>query len=181
MAPSVSSNKTNGRIVSPGKMEGLTMKAWIMGGAALGLAVAGGAIAPDIDPDMKPMAGMYESDITLLSMNMPGVPANMVDMMRGMFERKTKFCITPEEVEEGFQQAPRKSQEGECSYDSFNAANGRIDAVLVCKGENGTMTMEMSGTGTPTSSDVTMEMSGDLGTGPGSMKMRVKQRRLGDC
>ena len=98
-----------------------------------------------------------------------------------IFERKTKICVTAEEVEEGWKDALRKSQDGECKYESFSASGGQMDAVMVCNTENGKMTMEMSGTGTSTTSDVTMKMSGNMGTGPGSMSMRVKQKRLGDC
>lgn len=155
------------------------MKVWMAG--AVALLGTGAVIAQTLDEDMKPTPGQYESQIELLSMDIPGMPANMMGMMKGMFETKTKICITAEEVEEGWKDALRKSQDGECKYESFSASGGQMDAVMVCDTENGKMTMEMSGTGTSTTSDVTMKMSGNMGTGPGSMSMRVKQKRLGDC
>ena len=155
------------------------MKVWMAG--AVALLGTGAVIAQTLDEDMKPTPGQYESQIELLSMDIPGMPANMMGMMKGMFETKTKICITAEEVEEGWKDALRKSQDGECKYQSFSASGGQMDAVMVAATENGKMTMEMSGTGTSTTSDVTMKMSGNMGTGPGSMSMRVKQKRLGDC
>ena len=155
------------------------MKVWMAG--AVALLGTGVVIAQTLDEDMKPTPGQYESQIELLSMDIPGMPANMMGMMKGMFETKTKICITAEEVEEGWKDALRKSQDGECKYESFSASGGQMDAVMVCDTENGKMTMEMSGTGTSTTSYVTMKMSGNMGTGPGSMSMRVKQKRLGDC
>ena len=155
------------------------MKVWMAG--AVALLGTGAVIAQTLDEDMKPTPGQYESQIELLSMDIPRMPANMMGLMKGMFETKTKICITAEEVEEGWKDALRKSQDGECKYQSFSASGGQMDAVMVCDTENGKMTMEMSGTGTSTTSDVTMKMSGNMGTGPGSMSMRVKQKRLGDC
>ena len=155
------------------------MKVWMAGVVAL--LGTGAVIAQTMDEALKPQPGQYESQIELLSMDIPGMPANMMGMMKGVFERKIKICITPEEVEEGWKDALRKAQDGDCKYKSFSATGGEMDAVLVCDTENGEMTMVMNGTGTPTTSDVTMKMSGNMGTGPGSMSMRVKQRRLGDC
>ncbi|MEM7702224.1 MAG: DUF3617 domain-containing protein [Pseudomonadota bacterium] len=155
------------------------MKVWLAGVVAL--LGTGAVIAQTVDEDMKPLPGQYESQITLLSMNIPGMPANMMGMMKGVFERKTKICVTAEEVEQGYKDALRKAQDGDCRYNSFSATGGKMDAVMVCDTDQGEMTMTMSGTGTPTTSDVTMKMTGDMGTGPGSMSMRVQQTRIGDC
>ncbi|MEM7688897.1 MAG: DUF3617 domain-containing protein [Pseudomonadota bacterium] len=155
------------------------MKVWLAGVVAL--LGTGAVIAQTVDEDMKPQPGQYESQITLLSMDIPGLPANMTSMMKGVFERSVKICLTAEEVEQGYKDALRKAQDGDCRYDSFSATGGKMDAVLVCDTEQGEMTMVMSGTGTPTTSDVTMKMTGDMGTGPGSMSMRVQQKRIGDC
>lgn len=155
------------------------MKVWLLGAAALAGAVT--VAAQTIDESMKPQPGSYESQITLISMDIPGMPANMMGMMKGAFERKTTICLTPEEVEQGYKDALRKAQDGECRYKNFSATGGSIEAELVCDTENGEMTMVMSGTGTKTNSDVTMTVTGNMGTGPGSMSMRVKQKRIGDC
>ena len=155
------------------------MKVWLAGVVAL--LGTGAVIAQTVDESMKPQPGSYESQTTLISMDIPGMPTNMMGMMKNVFERKTTICLTPEEVEEGYKDALRKVQDGSCRYKNFSATGGSIEAELVCDTDNGEMTMVMNGTGTPTTSDVTMKMTGNMGTGPGSISMRVKQKRLGDC
>ena len=114
-------------------------------------------------------------------MNIPGVPGNMAGMMKEAISQKTTFCLSEADVEEGYQSALRKSQQGDCSFERFNASGGTIDAVMTCDSEMGPMTMTINGSGTPTASDVTMEVSGKMEGSPMSMKMRVVQKRLGDC
>ncbi|MEQ5788687.1 DUF3617 domain-containing protein [Erythrobacter sp. NFXS35] len=155
------------------------MKVWLS--SAVALLGAGAVMAQTLDEDMKPLPGQYESRVELISMDIPGVPANMMGMMKGAFERSVTICLTPEEVEEGYKDALRKSQDGECKYKSFSATGGKMNAEMVCDTDNGPMTLTMTGTGTPTTSDVTMMMRGNMGPGPGSMSMRVRQRRIGDC
>ncbi|MDJ0978731.1 MAG: DUF3617 domain-containing protein [Erythrobacter sp.] len=155
------------------------MRIWLASAAAL--LGAGAVIAQTIDEEMKPLPGQYQSRLELISAEIPGMPANMTEMMKGMLERSITICVTPEEVEEGYKEALRKSQDGECRYNSFTATGGRIEAEMVCSTDMGEMTMVMSGTGSPTASDVTMQMTGEMGGGPGSMTMRVRQNRLGDC
>lgn len=155
------------------------MRLWLVGAvAALG---TGAGVAQTFDEDMKPKPGKYASSKTLISLDIPGVPANMIGAVRGMVERKSTICLTPEDVEQGYREALRRSQDGECRYNSFTASGGKIEADMVCKTDEGEMRLIMNGTGTPTSSDVTMKMSGDMGGRPGSMTLRVVQDRLGDC
>lgn len=155
------------------------MKVWLI--SAMALLGTGAVIAQTVDEGMKPQPGQYESRVELLSMDIPGMPANMTGMMKGAFERSVTICLTPEEVEEGYKDALRKSQDGDCKYQRFSATGGSIDAEMICDTENGPMTLTMTGTGTPTTSDVTMMMKGNMGPGPGSMSMRVRQKRIGDC
>ena len=155
------------------------MKVWLAGVVAL--LGTGAVIAQTVDESMKPQPGQYESQTQLISMDIPGMPANMMGMMKGVFERTTKICLTAEAVEEGYREALKKSQDGDCKYDSFSASGGEMEAVMVCDTDEGRMTLTMSGTGTPTTSDVTMKMTGNMGGAPGSLSMRVIQKRVGDC
>ncbi|MFL0356023.1 DUF3617 domain-containing protein [Erythrobacter sp. GH1-10] len=131
--------------------------------------------------DVKPMPGKYRSDVELISLDMPGAPPQVADMMRGRMSRSFDYCLTQDDVDEGFKEMTRKSQEGDCTFQRFDATGGNIDAEMTCKTGGGTMTMVMEGTGTPTSSDVTMTMSGDMGMGPTTMKFRAQHERIGDC
>ncbi|MEM9501209.1 MAG: DUF3617 domain-containing protein [Pseudomonadota bacterium] len=163
------------------------MKTWIVSAAALGTALAtasivsGNLAAQQVDDEMRPLPGQYAADMTVISVNMPDAPPDIVGMMSQVMARKFKFCLTQADVDEGFRSVMNRTQEGDCSYTRFNAVGGQIDAEMTCDAGGNPMTMVMSGTGSPTSSDVTMTMSGDMGMGPGSIKMRVRNERLGDC
>lgn len=160
------------------------MKVLFAGGAlAAALAVAGSLSAQvDID-DARPMAGEYRSNISFLSLDMPGAPPQMADMMSKMMSRTITYCLTEAEIEEGFQAITNRSTRDseECEYERFNYTGGEIDAVMLCRVDGRDMRMEMSGTGSATSSDITMTMSGDFGMGDGSMTMRAQHQRIGDC
>lgn len=143
------------------------------------VSVAAGAQA--IDESMKPQPGSYESQITLIDADIPGMPKQMLGVIKKRMGRTQTICLTPEEVEEGYKEAIARTQDGECTYERFSATGGTIDAVMTCQSPTGPMTMTMKGTGTTTNSDVTMNVVGNMGTGEGSMTMRVVQKRIGDC
>ncbi|MEL6486723.1 MAG: DUF3617 domain-containing protein [Pseudomonadota bacterium] len=151
----------------------------LVGAGAIACAVVAGAQA--VDEITKPQPGKYNSDITLIDANIPGLPKQMLGVIKQRMSRSTEICLTAEEVEEGYKQALARTQDGECTYERFNATGGTIDAVMICESPNGPMTMTMNGTGTPTNSDVTMNVVGNMGRGEGSMTMRVVQKRIGDC
>lgn len=180
------------------------MKYWVFGSAALLMVAACGGdassnetgavaaqdgenLSPEeldamaANADIRPLAGQYRSNITLLSFDMPDAPPQMADMMSSMFSRSFEYCLTQEEVDEGFKSMTRRSQEGDCTFQRFNAAGGRIDAEMTCNADGRPMKMVMQGTGTPTSADITMTMSGDMGMGNGSMKLRSQHERIGNC
>lgn len=134
------------------------------------------------DPQMKPDPGQYRSDIELVSIDIPGAPPQVADMMRGMMGRTVEYCLTQEEVDQGFESVARRSQEGDCNFQRFDASGGNIDALMTCDVDGRMMTMTMTGTGTSTTSDITMRMEGDMGgMGEGSMTLRAKHQRIGDC
>ncbi|MGB3711074.1 MAG: DUF3617 domain-containing protein [Erythrobacter sp.] len=154
--------------------------------AALALGAAALATAPAVliaqnDGQMLPQAGEYRSQVTLQSLDMPNAPPQVADMMRSMMSREFTYCLTPEDVAEGYRAMTDRSQQGDCTYERFDASGGKIDAVMSCTTDGRRVDMTMQGTGTPTSSDVTMRMSGDMGMGPGSMTMHVTHQRIGDC
>ena len=146
------------------------------------LAVPPDLSAQQIDDQMRPMAGEYRSNLSLISVDMPDAPPQVADMMQQIMSREFTFCLTEQDVEEGFREALNRSQQGDCSYQRFRAVDGVIDAQMTCEGPAGEdVTMTLEGTGSPTSADFTMTMSGNLGMGPGSMVMRVQQGRIGSC
>lgn len=160
------------------------MKAWIAGGALFAAVAVSGTLSAQIDPgDPRPMAGEYRSDITFISLDMPGAPPQMADMMGNMMSREITYCLSEEEIEEGFRAITNRSaQDGaDCNYERFSYTGGMIDAAMMCRVDGRDVRMTMKGTGSPTASDITMTMSGDFGMGDGSMTMRAQHERIGDC
>ena len=160
------------------------MKSILAGGALVATVAIAGSLSAQIDPgEARPMAGEYRTNISFLSLDMPGAPPQMADMMGRMMSRTITYCLTEDEIEEGFQaftdRSTRDSQD--CEYERYSYSGGEIDAVMVCRVDGRDMRMEMSGTGTATSSDITMTMSGDFGMGDGTMKMRAQHERIGEC
>lgn len=165
------------------------MKALFAAGA-LGAALIVAAAIPGSDAlaqidagGDRPQAGEYRATITFQSIDMPGAPPQVADMMSRMMSRTTTYCLTESEIEEGYRAITDRSSgpEQECTYDRFDYSGGTIDAVMQCNVDGRAMTMEMTGTGGATSSDITMRMRGDFGMGDGSMTLRAQHEWLGEC
>jgi hypothetical protein len=148
--------------------------------AALSPSQSGAQDLADIE---RPEPGEYRATITFQSIDMPGAPPQMADMMSRMMSNTVTYCLTEAEIEEGFKAiTDRSTQEGqECSYERFNHTGGEIDAVMICNADGRDIRMEMTGTGGASASDFTMKMSGDFGMGDGSMTLRAQHERLGAC
>jgi len=94
----------------------------------------------------------------------------------------TEYCLTQTEVDKGYQEMMKRGQNGECTYESFNLAGGKLDAVMLCKTGEGDARMTMNGTVTPTTSDFTATMAMKFADAPeGTMTFTAKHERLGDC
>lgn len=167
------------------------MKRYAVGAALVALAsgLATGqpqALLAQVEvPEVKPEPGRYEAQIEVLSVDMPGAPKQVTGIMQRAMSRTVKYCLTPEEVEEGFRAMTERSNangdEGDCTTDRYSFADGKFDAALTCRADGRTMNIDLSGTGTATSADVVSKMSGDFGMGPGEIQMRVRHKRLGEC
>lgn len=130
---------------------------------------------------IKPQPGLYKATITMTGMEIPGMPAEMAGHGSGM-TTTTEYCLTEEDVAEGFEEMMKRGQNGECSYDSFSLKDGKFDAVMVCKSDEGEARMTMNGTATPTSSDFTATMKMNVPEmGEGTMSFAAKHERVGDC
>ncbi|WP_435417053.1 DUF3617 family protein [Parerythrobacter aurantius] len=123
----------------------------------------------------RPQPGLYR--ITVDAGEMMG----MADMGNAMFSEQT-YCLTEQQAAGGFREALAQNPGGECSYEKFELAGSRIDAVLVCSVQGMTMRMEQKGTATPTSSDLDITMKMSLpGMGEQVTTANVKHERIGDC
>ncbi|MBX7495312.1 DUF3617 domain-containing protein [Qipengyuania sp. 6B39] len=175
----------------------------IAAAASFTLAACGGGTSADTDGDgeitmeeaaskagdmVKPQPGKYRATVEFVDIDMPGAPQQVQDMMRGMFDQGPQtheYCLTKEEAEKGFEEMAKRAQEdnGECSFEKFDVEGGSIDAVMNCKaGKEGTARMTMTGTGSETSSQMTMVMNAETPDGQSmAMTMKSSQERIGDC
>mgnify|MGYP002654969801 FL=1 len=130
---------------------------------------------------LKPQAGQYKAVITMTGIDIPGMPPEMAGHGGGM-TTNTEYCLTQAEVDKGYQEMMKRGQNGECTYESFNLAGGKLDAVMLCKTGEGDARMTMNGTVTPTTFDFTATMAMKFADAPeGTMTFTAKHERLGDC
>ncbi|QFT78452.1 DUF3617 domain-containing protein [Erythrobacter sp. THAF29] len=165
--------------------------------AAFALGACGGSPEPDADGDgsismaeaadaaaasgLKPEPGLYRVTSQLKGMNMPGVPAEMSGEGLG-FTNTMEHCLTPDEVEKGFEEMMKEGQDGTCTYEKFEIDGGSMEGVMNCEGSDGQVRVEFTGTATPTSSEMDATVASNIpGLGEGTMSVNVKQERIGDC
>ncbi|MEM6908247.1 MAG: DUF3617 domain-containing protein [Pseudomonadota bacterium] len=126
---------------------------------------------------MIPEPGLYKTTSVMKGIDVPGMPGHGAGLTTTSEE-----CVTQEDVEKGFEEMLKQDQDGDCSYERFNLAGGKIDAVMVCNIEGSSMRMEMDGTASPTGSEFDATMTTDDPEMPmGGMTFNVKQERIGDC
>lgn len=138
---------------------------------------------------MKPEPGQYRSTVEVLEVSIPGLPENLADMAQQQMRQQmggqsTLYCLTPEDVEKGYEEMARQSQEeANCTFSRFDVDGRDIDAEMVCNPSGqGEMTMTLNGTGTSTGSEMEMAMRGDLqGMGEMTIRMKAMHERVGDC
>ena len=129
--------------------------------------------------------GLWQSKVTILDMNIPGMPAAFADKMKQSMaehqQQSSKHCLTKEDVKkpkEGFFAGADKS----CHYGHFAMGGGKMDIQMVCDMDGATQTTDMSGTYTPTTYSMDMSSHGSAGGEKGMvMKMHVDSQRIGEC
>ena len=142
------------------------------------IAEAGGS-----DSFVRP--GLWESEVTIEEMTMPGVPADMAAQMKGFTGRveTQQNCLTPEEAKRPKEDFFAGGNEN-CRYDRFTMAGGKIDAVMKCASGPARQTMAMTGDYSPDTYNMRMDMTSEGGEGADAgmtMRMRVDAKRVGEC
>lgn len=157
---------------------------------------AGGAKSPEqvrqeaeaAGVPMHPQPGKYRTTMKILDVSFPGMNPAMASRMKGMFGasgHSTEFCLTPDKAQMGYEEMTKHAAEGNCTYDSFKADAGKLDAQMTCQtGKGMTTRSTLSGTFSPTRSDLKMT-TGTSGAGlPGGgmhLQAEVLNERIGDC
>lgn len=137
-----------------------------------------------------PRAGQYKATAELLEIDIPGLPPEQVEQMKGMMTGAmtagNEYCLTAEEAEQGARQMAEKLAEGDCTFNKFEVGGNSLDAEMVCKDNQGVQgNVKLTGTMTRESSDMLMVMNQKVPSMPGEgmvhMKMKLVSTRIGDC
>ena len=136
----------------------------------------------------KPEPGKYKSSVKILEFDIPGLPKDQAEQMKGMMGgagQSHEFCLTKADVDKGYEEMIKKSSQGNCKFEKFEASKNAIDAKMTCDmGNNSKSTMTMAGTTSSTSSKMTMDIDATNPQMPGGKmhtKMEVTNERIGDC
>jgi len=130
--------------------------------------------------------GKWQTTAQTIAVDMPGIPAEMKKQMTDAMLNKTEVstsCITEEQAKNPPAQVLAASN-GNCKYDNFTMAGGKIDGTLVCAvpGTGGEMKMRMAGTFDGDSFAIDNEMNATTPGGPGMhIKAKTSGKRIGDC
>ena len=138
----------------------------------------------DAREELKPEPGKYSVAVELIEIDIPGAPVDMQQMMGGMVDRSSEYCLTEEAAARGYQDSIKDGYNEACSITTFTIEGGDVDMALSCADDSGfgEMAVTMNGQVTPTTSDMTVAMAGTApGMGEMNMKMSFKQERIGAC
>ena len=133
---------------------------------------------------MRIQPGLYRAQVDIKRLDMPGMPPQMVAMMKSkMLEKPLTYCITPEDAAKGAEAMKERMGKGQCQFNRFSAAGGTIDSEMTCNpGSKGSMHVVAHGTYTDTGNVVASSV--DVAMGPAG-KMHMEQvtttTRVGDC
>ena len=152
------------------------MRVLVLFAAVLATATTAAAIEP----------GKWETTGRTVDFDMalpPGVPAGMMDMVKKQMVGKdysSTQCITRDDLQNAPEKMFRQS-EGQCRYDRFSMADGKLDAVATCKMQGTTMRMTMTGTHSANAYSTRMTMAGDGQMGRMTIVSEGSGKRIGDC
>ena len=125
--------------------------------------------------------GRWESKVTFEEMSMPGMTPEMAAQMKsiqGQVETDVS-CLTPEEAAK-----PKEDffgGDGDCTYERFTMAGGKIDAAMTCESGGSTQSTVMKGNYSANAFDVRMTAKGSGEDAGMSMTMSMEARRVGEC
>ena len=134
--------------------------------------------------------GRWETKVTLIDVDMPGMPPHFADRMKQTMAKVQAGAITTCMTEADIKKPKEDFFAGRsknCRYDHFTMSGGKIDAQMTCSAgeQNGTMSMAMNGTYSSDEYEATMEMTtaAQPGSRMGGMKMKshTESHRVGEC
>ena len=137
--------------------------------------IAGLLIIP-VSGQAQVTPGQWETVVTIKSMEMPGAPPQVAQMMKsrmaGGKPTRTTYCVTPDDAKRGPQELFK--QNPSCRFTKFSMAGGTISTEMTCRQEGGTMTARSSGRYTAKAFNVNSSV-----TMSGQMSMRMSSSNVG--
>lgn len=129
----------------------------------------------------RPEPGLYKTTVVMTGLDIPGLPEDMKGHGAGM-TTTTEDCLTPADVDKGYGELVKQGQNGDCTFEKFDAAGGKIDAVMLCKSAGTDKRMAISGTTSKTGAEITASVEMDFeGAGKGTLNFATKHERIGEC
>jgi len=128
--------------------------------------------------------GQWEQSVTLIKIEAPGMPPEARAYMQKAMDKVQvhSVCLSKEQAEK-----PREDffagADQNCTYEHFNWGGGKIDVKLVCKHQQATTTMAMTGDYSPDNYVLNMTSTNNSTGAAGDMvmTMKVDAKRTGDC
>ena len=128
--------------------------------------------------------GQWKQTVTLLEISAPNMPPQIAEAIKRQTgtSQVHEVCLTPDQARH-----PREDfftgAEKNCRYEHLKWGGGKIDVKLLCKADQATRTMELTGDYKPDSFQMAMTAKTEGGP-PGqaiTMKMEVTAERIGEC
>lgn len=133
----------------------------------------------------KIQPGEWENTVQIVSADMPGVPEAIRRQMETEMKKapeSRKECRKPEDAKAiDFTKIAPAAQN--CTFPRYIAADGKVDALMECKGPFGPVKMAINGTQSSTAYDITMTQTQAMPgqTKESTMQIRATGKRLGEC
>lgn len=141
------------------------------------------------EAQIKRQPGSWSQKIEVLKLEGKGAKPEtrlqmqkMFDAMAAMSVCVTQAAVDKEDLAKNLEQMGARGQN--CTFSNRDATGATIGFDAVCKqADGGSMKLTAAGSNAPTAQDITMTMVGTdaAGKAQGTMQMRVRATRNGDC
>lgn len=133
--------------------------------------------------DVRPMPGLWESQMSIEKMEVPGLTDDVREMMKQQMGKASTSsrCLTKGQVESDTSEFFKPREQSGCTYNSFSMGGGKIEADMNCDEGAMNQTMTMSGTYDEQSYALNISAEGTVEGRPTSIEMAIKSRRVGEC
>jgi hypothetical protein len=132
---------------------------------------------------MKLQPGQWDVAVNMTKVEIPGAPPEVAQALGGAMAKQARtfsHCLTPAEANRPPADVIGGESNGQCRYDNFSMAGGRMNATMICNAADGNQTrMTLTGTYTATSYDMGMDMRMSGAGVPGGKGMNVQARTTG--